>query len=115
MTMPVPYIATCGCVVKPGDRCKHMIVRDRERKARFDQCRPSASVRGYGSKWQKARKDFLKTHPICARCTNPATVVDHDIPHKGNLKLFWDRKNWVPLCAHHHSSSKQREERRCTL
>jgi 5-methylcytosine-specific restriction protein A len=39
-----------------------------------------------------------------------ATVVDHIVPHKDNLKLFWDKGNWQALCAHCHSSVKQSEE-----
>jgi ZIP family zinc transporter len=42
--------------------------------------------RGYGYKWQQARKKFLQAHPICVRCyaegkITEATVVDHIIPH----------------------------------
>ena len=40
----------------------------------------------------------------------PATVVDHVIPHRGNPDLFWDPENLQPLCAYHHDSHKQREE-----
>jgi 5-methylcytosine-specific restriction protein A len=25
--------------------------------------------------------------------------------------LFWDERNWQPLCAPHHDSTKQREEK----
>ena len=32
----------------------------------------------------------------------PATVVGHIIPHRGNQKLFWDEKNWQPLCKDCH-------------
>ena len=32
----------------------------------------------------------------------PATVVDHVIPHRGNKQLFWDEKNWQPLCKSCH-------------
>lgn len=27
-----------------------------------------------------------------------ATVVDHKMPHKGNMALFWDHDNWQSLC-----------------
>ena len=42
----------------------------------------------------------------------PATVVDHIIAHKGDLKLFWDSANWQPLCKPHHDGTKQQLERR---
>ena len=41
----------------------------------------------------------------------PATVVDHIVPHKGDMALFWDKSNWQGLCAHCHNSHKQRREK----
>lgn len=38
-------------------------------------------------------------------------VIDHITPHKGDQKLFWDRKNWQVLCPDHHDIAKQQEER----
>ncbi len=71
------------------------------------------SPRIYGSRWDRERLIFLRTHPLCVMCheqgrVTAATVVDHIIPHKlkealnsGNAeaiakaqKLFWSRKNW---------------------
>lgn len=72
--------------------------------------------RGYGGKWQKAREGWLQAHPLCVMCdeldhrVTAASVVDHRIPHRGDMALFWDRTNWQSLCAHHHSAHKQREE-----
>lgn len=74
--------------------------------------------RGYGGKWQKARRTFLLSHPLCEMCKDgtpsritAATVVDHRIPHKGDQTLFWDADNWQSLCAPHHNATKQREEK----
>jgi 5-methylcytosine-specific restriction endonuclease McrA len=74
--------------------------------------------RGYGWRWQKARKTFLAKpeNVLCRMCTEEgrvtaATVVDHVIPHKGDQALFWDTSNWQPLCKAHHDSAKQAEER----
>ncbi|WP_236555108.1 hypothetical protein [Novosphingobium sp. 9U] len=58
----------------------------------------SSSERGYGRKWKKARVAFLDANPLCIGCEAkgravPATVVNHRTPHRGDLKLFWDRKN----------------------
>jgi 5-methylcytosine-specific restriction endonuclease McrA len=89
-----------------------MIKYDQERKARFDQQRPSARERGYDSKWQKEAKAFLALHPYCRMCGAPSRVVDHVIPHRGDKRLFWQRSNWQALCTPCHSSRKQREERR---
>lgn len=112
--MPVraPSLRACGCVVASGQRCQHMIANDRERKARHDQQRPSARQRGYDSKWDQARADFLRAHPRCAMCGTPSRVVDHKIPHRGDRKLFWRRSNWQALCTPCHSSRKQSQEAR---
>jgi 5-methylcytosine-specific restriction endonuclease McrA len=93
----------------------------------------SSTARGYGYKWQQARAGFLRENPWCHRCLleagiatidpvqaltecqrlrvvpPPADLVDHRIPHRGDMKLFWDRNNWEPMCTRHHSGEKQRE------
>nr|WP_246413968.1 HNH endonuclease [Martelella radicis] len=51
---------------------------------------------------------------MCIRCGEPAALVDHKIPHRGDQRLFWDRTNWQPLCHHCHNSAKQSEERRAS-
>ncbi len=91
----------CGQLTVPGQRyCeKHK----RNHRAAQDKQRGSAASRGYGYRWQKASKGFLKQHPLCCRCevsgfVVAATVVDHIKPHRGDMGLFWDRANWQPLC-----------------
>lgn len=95
----------------------------------------SSAQRGYGYKWQQARAGFLAKHPFCVFCLRDAgiqatsiegiilectdkrvalpyaSVVDHSIPHRGDMKLFWNKSLWQSLCATHHSSEKQRMER----
>lgn len=95
----------------------------------------SSTQRGYGYKWQQARAGFLAKHPFCVMCLRDAgvqatsvegiilectdkcvalpyaNVVDHVIPHGGDMKIFWDRKNWQSLCTTHHSGEKQRQEK----
>ena len=112
MPRSAPSIRYCGCVVASGDRCAHMISRDRERKARFDQQRPTSRERGYDSKWQEARDGFLAKHPVCFRCGAAATVVHHAIPHRGDKSLFWKRSNWKPACKPCHDGPLQSEEKR---
>ena len=63
----------------------------------------SASSRGYGSQWNKARKMYLAAHPLCEQCLKEgrytkATVVDHIRPHRGDPELFWNPDNWQALC-----------------
>ncbi len=65
--------------------------------------RGGADARGYDARWRRMRKAFLQRHPLCVECmkegkVTPATVVDHIVPHRGDPRLFWDVKNWQPLC-----------------
>lgn len=106
-----PRICSCGLKVPKDELCACQLKSNRARKARHDRKRPTASQRGYDSKWRKARETFLATFPFCVRCGAKATVVDHSTPHKGNQQLFWDMSNWAPSCAHCHNSIKQRIER----
>lgn len=79
----------------------------------------SATQRGYDYRWQKASKAFLSQHPLC-QCPNcddgnvrvtAATLVDHRIPHNGDMTLFWDRSNWQALAKPCHDGWKARLER----
>ena len=60
--------------------------------------RGSSAERGYGYKWQQARAGYLRKHPLCVECqsrgrTVAATVVDHKVPHRGDMTVFWDKAN----------------------
>lgn len=112
MTRP-PRICSCGNRVPHGVRCRCQREADRLRNARHDRRRLPARERGYDHQWRKARLEYLATHPDCAmpECSNAATTLDHIIPHRGDRALFWNRRNWQPLCTHCHNSAKQRLER----
>lgn len=74
--------------------------------------RGSARERGYTRAWERARASFLAQHPLCAHCQpRPvgATVLDHIIPHRGNMSTFWTPENWQGLCATHHGQKSRRE------
>jgi 5-methylcytosine-specific restriction protein A len=80
--------------------------------------RGSAASRGYGYRWQKARLGFLgkEENALCVYCKKAgrvvaATVVNHRIPHRGDMKLFWDRTNWEPVCKPHHDGLIQSFEK----
>jgi 5-methylcytosine-specific restriction protein A len=83
-------------------------------RAEQDRERGSARQRGYDSRWEKARLAFLAEHPLCVTCEakgiiEPATVVDHVIPHRGNVDLFWDPGNWQALCVACHNAKTKAE------
>lgn len=95
---------------------KHEPLHADEKK---DQRKGGAAGRGYGWRWQKASKAFLRAHPLCAECLRhgrytKAEVVDHIVPHRGDMKLFWDRDNWQPLCKACHDRKTAREDRNFT-
>ena len=85
---------------------------------RPDQRSPEASAwrHLYSTKeWRAGRAQFLAENPLCEECRStgritPATVVNHRIPHKGDLALFWDRTNWQSVCKPHHDGPIQRSE-----
>lgn len=121
--MPAAIRSVCsypGCGrATTGSRCpQHAEQTKREREARrrkADASRPSSGERGYGSKWRKERDEYLKANPWCAvhaarGVREPATVVDHIKPPKGDDRLFWRRSNWQPLCRRCHGRKTARED-----
>lgn len=79
--------------------------------------RPSAAKRGYGSKWQRVSKAYLRKNPLCVKCMVDgrfitATVVDHIIPHRGDSVLMWSESNWQALCKHCHDCKTGNEDSR---
>jgi 5-methylcytosine-specific restriction enzyme A len=65
-------------------------------------------------RWQKFRRAYLAQHPLCVMCeqmgkVEAATVVDHKIPHRGDVVRFWVGP-FQSLCAECHSGPKQAEE-----
>lgn len=72
----------------------------------------------YGRRWRRRREAFLARaeNALCRFCAadgkvEPATVVDHVRPHRGDERLFWDEANWQPLCQPCHDRDKQQIER----
>lgn len=45
----------------------------------------------------------------------PATLVDHIKPHRGDQAKFWDRANWQSCCAWHHNEVKKALEHKWDL
>jgi 5-methylcytosine-specific restriction protein A len=41
----------------------------------------------------------------------PATVVDHVVPHRGDPVLFWNETNWQGQCKPCHDAKTAREGR----
>lgn len=78
----------------------------------------TAHQRGYGYKWQQASKHFIaqEENSLCVMClaegyARSAEVVDHIIPHRGDMDLFWNKNNWQGLCKMHHDKKTAKEKR----
>lgn len=67
-------------------------------------------------KWRQLRQAVLDKEPFCRYCKREdklklAEVVDHIKPHKGDMRLFYQRSNLAPCCYSCHNSRKQQFER----
>ncbi|WP_417745078.1 HNH endonuclease signature motif containing protein [Rosistilla oblonga] len=76
--------------------------------------RKSAAKRGYDRNWRRERRAFLAENPYCAEHLRRGKIrlaqcVDHIIPHRGNKRLFWNRRNWQSLCNSCHSKKTLNE------
>lgn len=100
----------------PTHKPRHAPQSDRER-SRERRVNEVAQRLYQTRQWKRLRLQVLAEHPLCVMCLDrdkrvvPATVVDHIIPHGGDLSLFWDMDNLQSLCASCHSGRKRREER----
>ena len=84
-------------------------------RRRKDSDRLSSHERGYGARWKKVRRSYLRSNPLCVECQKmgiikAARVVDHIKPHKGDMDLFWDEGNWQSLCEPCHNKKTARED-----
>lgn len=89
--------------------------KHKQQPQEYDRHRGNAAQRGYDARWRKSRLAYLRTHPLCVECQKdgrfePATELDHIVPHRGNQRLFWDKTNWQGLCKHHHSFKTATED-----
>lgn len=105
-----PIACPCG-----GRRINGVCDRCGPRKRSPDN-RPNFRRRGYTAEWDKARLVWLAEHPLCAECQRQGRVtagyaVDHIVPHKGDMVLFWDcDNNWQTLCRSCHARKSASEK-----
>lgn len=69
------------------------------------------------ARWRALRAQVLAAHPLCVSCQRggrivPATVVNHIVPHRGDVNLFFDRNNLEGVCKPCHDGPIQSAERR---
>jgi 5-methylcytosine-specific restriction protein A len=99
-----------------GGRCPNTVVRGLCAECQQHTRKVSASYHSWYSdrRWRAARAIFLARHPLCLQCkaegrSTPATVVDHEPPHRGDRRAFWDQATWRQLCKPHHDAKTARE------
>lgn len=88
------------------------------KRKQADAKRESSTQRGYGYRWQKTSEGYLKAHPVCVclECValgiaaRQAEVVDHIIPHRGDMNLFWNPDNWQPMAKVCHDKKTATED-----
>jgi 5-methylcytosine-specific restriction endonuclease McrA len=91
-----PRICGCGHKIAAGAMC----LCQQRRKAAVEKSRPSARQRGYSKEWERESAAFLARpeNRFCAcGCSQRANMVDHKVAHKGDMRLFWDHRNWQPM------------------
>jgi len=84
----------------------------------YERDRGSPTARGYGYRWQQTSKAFLRAHPLCQcqdcdegrKRVTLATVVDHIKPHRGDMVLFWDPRNWQSMAKVCHDKKTATED-----
>jgi len=74
----------------------------RPREHNPERDRKQALYRG-DSSWRNYCARFLAVNPKCYACGSPAKVVDHLVPHKGDVHLFRKLDNHIPLCERDHN------------
>lgn len=107
--MPERAARPCGVKECPG------LVRDGACslcgpvRRRADRGRGTAAQRGYGARWQRLRKLYVRHHPLCVVCGAPATDVDHITPKRRGGSD--DESNLQALCSTCHNRKTNREMR----
>lgn len=101
----------CAVLVESGYCEKHK----KNTQVQYDKHRGTAHQRGYDTRWRRYRESYLRSHPLCVKCYKDnritiATVIDHIIPHKGDMVLFWDSNNHQPLCKQCHDKKTAKED-----
>jgi len=100
-------------------------VRNHQDKARATKeherqlARLNPHQRGYTRQWREVSRHFLQANPLCkgpdSYCDRsgrrvPSRETDHIVPHRGNLRLFWDQNNWQALCRTCHARKTAAED-----
>lgn len=85
--------------------------RDREDR------RPNIDIRRLyrTARWARMREQKKDEAPFCVDCEAEGkltvwTELDHQVPHRGDLDIFWDYENLRGRCREHHQAKTARGE-----
>jgi 5-methylcytosine-specific restriction protein A len=73
----------------------------------------SAGHHLYNSKRWKLLRDAVRVEqPFCQEpgCRRLTDHVDHIVPHRGDVELFYQKTNLQGLCVEHHGAKTKRGE-----
>ena len=95
----------CAGLVRDGV-CSACGPLRRQSDAEHDKRRGTSAQRGYGGRWQRLRRMFLRANPLCAECANhgtttAATDVHHMVARRDGGSDEWS--NLQALCHSCHS------------
>lgn len=95
--------------------CRGYEEHARERRRQIDAERdPSHAALFKNARWRRYRRYYLEAHPLCSRCEHEGlvvvgSIVDHILPHRGDLTLFWAEGNVQTMCPSHDAAKRLRE------
>jgi 5-methylcytosine-specific restriction protein A len=75
-----------------------------QRKKQYNGYKYTYSTSYQNRKWRAFRLRYLKYYPYCTICGEKSEVIDHIIPHRGDEQLFWNERNYMPLCKKCHDT-----------
>jgi len=87
------------------------VEHDSKRQVRPQNARESYHHLYNDRAWRRASKGHLASNPLCVECKGIAEVTDHIVPHRGDVRLFWDAKNWQAMCKRCHDRKTASEQR----
>jgi 5-methylcytosine-specific restriction enzyme A len=89
--------------------------RAKERRQEIVRTRDPSLHAFYNSgRWKAYRKTHIERSPLCVMCEREGravlgSIVDHIIPHRGDVSLFWAMDGVQTLCVRHDSLKRLRE------
>lgn len=96
---PACAYGSCPRRAERGGYCAVHAPTHRKSKQQYERARAQTPGRRLHASvaWRRATAAFL-VGKSCVDCGQPATVTDHNVPHRGDEALFWDESNWRPRC-----------------